>query len=220
MRDLVIFGTGGFAREVHQIVEDINQGKSTWNFLGFLDGNPKHHNTQVHGYPVLGDTGWLKGRSEVAVVVGIGGPAAKRRVVQQIRGEGHSLFGVLVHPLAWVGNRVSLGEGTIVCAGNMITTDIEIRSHVILNLDCTVGHDTMIDDYVTVAPSVNISGSVKIEEGCDLGTNSAVIQSVNIGHWSIVGAGAVVVKDLPPNVTAVGIPAKRVKDRPEGWHEA
>jgi hypothetical protein len=83
----------------------------------------------------------------------------------------------------------------------------------------TVSHDTRIDDFVTAAPSANISGSVQIGEGCDLGTGSAVIQGIEIGKWTVVGAGAVVVSSLPANVTAVGVPAKVIKERPDGWHE-
>ncbi len=219
MKDLVIFGTGGFAREVHQIVEDFDQDKSAWNFIGFLDGNPESHNKEIHGFPVLGGAEWLAGRHGVAVVVAIGGPAGKRKLVEQIRAVDETSFATLVHPLAWVGNRVSLGEGVVICAGTLITTDIRIGNHVILNLDCTVGHDSCIEDYVTVAPSVNISGCVKVGEGCDLGTNSTVIQGITIGHWSVVGAGAVVVRNIPSNTTAVGIPAKPIKERPEGWQE-
>ena len=125
----------------------------------------------------------------------------------------------MIHPLAWLGNRITLGDGTVVCAGNLLTTDMTIGRHVILNLDCTVGHDAVVEDFVTVAPSVNISGNVAIGVGCDLGTGATLIQGVTIGHWTTVGAGAVVVRDLPANVTAVGVPAQPIKERPEGWQE-
>ncbi len=120
--------------------------------------------------------------------------------------------------MAWVGNRIELGEGTIICAGDRLATELSVGDHVQLNLDCTVSHDSFLRDFVTVAPGVNISGAVTVGEGCDLGTGAAIIQGVSIGHWSVVGAGAVVVRDLPANVTAVGAPAKPIKERPEGWH--
>jgi sugar O-acyltransferase (sialic acid O-acetyltransferase NeuD family) len=217
MSDLVIFGTGGFAREVHQIVEDINQEKRVWNFLGFLDGDKNRYGSEVHNYEVLGGVEWLSTKPDVSVAVGIGNTASKRKVVRSMMVEGIKRFARLIHPRAWIGNNVVVGEGTIICADTLITTDISIGKHVILNLDCTVGHDTIIEDYSTIAPSVNISGSVKVGQGCDLGTNSTIIQGVNIGHWSIVGAGAVVVRDLDSNVTAVGNPAKVIKTREEGW---
>jgi acetyltransferase-like isoleucine patch superfamily enzyme len=82
---------------------------------------------------------------------------------------------------------------------------------VIVNLDCTIGHDAIIGDYSTILPSVNISGFVKIEESVSVGTGSAIIQGVNIGKNTVIGAGSVVTKDLPPNCTAVGVPTKPIK---------
>lgn len=218
MKELVIFGTGGFAREVHTVVEDINAESASWNMLGFLDGNASMHGKSVHELPVLGDSDWLRERANVAVIVAVGSTPAKRKIVESMRGFGHEAFATLIHPRAWLGKRVTVGAGTVVCAGTSITTDIEIGSHVILNLDCTVGHDSMLSDYVTVAPSVNVSGSVSLGEGVDVGTAAAVIQGITVGEWSIIGAGAVVVKDLPANVTAVGVPAKPIKERERGWH--
>ncbi len=219
MKDLVIVGVGGFAREVHQLLEDFGPQNSSYNFIGFLDDNREHHGREVHGFPVLGDVAWLKEHGGVAVAIGIGGTVVKRRIVKRIQSSCANSFATLIHPSARIGNRVAIGEGTIICAGSIATTDISIGKHVILNLDCTVGHDAHIGAYVTVAPSVNISGAVVVGAGCDLGTGSTIIQGINIGHWSVVGAGAVVVKDVPPNVTAVGMPAKPIKERAEGWHE-
>lgn len=187
--------------------------------VGFLDDNVAHHGTEVHGLPVLGGTDWIRTHPDMSVVVAIGHPAPKRRVVQNLREAGCTAFATLVHPLAWIGEGVSLGEGTVVCAGCLITTDLVIGSHVILNLGCTVGHDTRLSDYVTAAPSVNISGACTVGEGADLGTGAKIIQGISIGRWSVVGAGAVVVRDLPPNVTAVGTPARPIRERDEGWHE-
>lgn len=217
MNELAIFGTGGFAREVHQVVEDVNDRALTWRFLGFLDSDPSRHGQELHGHRVLGGGEWLADHPEVAVAVAIGSPVARWRVVG---GLSHTRWATLIHPRAWIGSGVKIGEGTIVCAGSLITTDIVIGSHVILNLDCTVGHDARIGEFATAAPSVNISGNVRVGPGCDLGTGSNIIQDLTIGEWSVVGAGAVVIRDLPANVTAVGVPAKVVEQRPEGWHRA
>lgn len=219
MKDLVIVGVGGFAREVHQLMEDFGLQNSLYNFIGFLDDNPEYHNKEVHGFPVLGGVSWLRDHGDAAVAVGIGSTSVRRRIVQRIQASCANSFATLVHPSARIGNRVAIGEGTIVCAGTIVTTDVSIGKHVVLGTGSTVGHDAHFDDYVTVAPSVTISGAVNVGAGCDLGTGSTIIQGINIGHWSVVGAGAVVVKDVPPNVTAVGMPAKPIKERAEGWHE-
>lgn len=217
MGKVVIYGTGGFGREVHQLLLD---SERETDFVGFIDDNPENHGKLVHDKPVLGGMEWIIQNADVGVLIGIGNTVVKRRIVKRIKEAIPSAkFPTLMHPTALIGINVEIGEGTIICAGNIITTDIAIGPHVILNLDCTVGHDAILHDYVTVAPSCNISGNVRVGEGCDLGTNSTIIQGKNIGEWSIVGAGAVVVKDIPPNATVVGNPTKVIKQREPGWHE-
>lgn len=220
MIKLVIFGTGGFAREVHQLVEDINAHLPAFDFLGFLDEDMSRHGTQVHGFPVLGGIAWLGDAAcgDVQVSVAIGNPAAKRKVINAIAGVTAAPLATLIHPRAWIGNRVSIGAGSIVCAGALITTDIAIGRAVIVNIGSTVGHDAALHDYVTVAPTVNISGAVVVGEGVDLGTGATIIQGKHIGAWTIVGAGSVVIRNIEPNVTAVGSPAMAIKSRPAGWH--
>lgn len=221
MEKIVFFGTGGFAREVHEIIESLNEQWSMvqqkLSMLGFLDGNEEMHGKEVHGLPVLGGLEWLKTNKDVGVVVAIGNPGVKRKIVQQIKQIGGIKFPSIIDSRAIIGSRVKLGEGCIICANTIITTDIDIKDFVILNLSCTIGHDTIIEDYVTVAPGANISGNVIIKEGTDIGTASAIIQGKTIGAWSIIGAGAVVVKDTPNNVTAVGNPSKVIKEREEHW---
>lgn len=218
MNDLVLVGSGGLAREILQIALDLKDDGEAWNLVGFLDDNPDAAGTSIHDLPVLGGTDWLASHPTTHVTIAIGAPMTKRKVASRIREAGANPFATLIHPQAWVGRRVEIGLGSIICPGTMITTDIKIGDLVTLNLDCTVGHDAAIGNYATVAPSVNISGNVEIGEGCDLGTGSTIIQGKKVGHWTILGAGAVVVRDLPANVTAVGAPAKPIKERPEGWH--
>ena len=93
----------------------------------------------------------------------------------------------------------------------MVTTNVLIKDFVILNLQCTVGHDTVIEDYASFMPSVNISGEVTIGEGVYVGTGTKIINQLEIGDNTIVGAGAVVAKSLPAHCTAVGVPAKPIK---------
>jgi sugar O-acyltransferase (sialic acid O-acetyltransferase NeuD family) len=219
MKDLVIFGTGGFAREVLQIVEDINEKAATWNLVGFLDEDRTKWNSTLQGLPVLGDTAWLERNPHVAVSVAIGSPADRRKVVLTLEHVECSGLALLVHPLAWISKRVEIGPGTVLDAGALVSPDARIGRHVILNNNCTVGHDTVLEDFVTVAPGASIAGEAHVSEGCDLGINCTVVQGIAIGHWSIVGAGAVVVRHLPPNVTAVGVPAQVIKERPEGWQD-
>ena len=215
MNDIVIFGTGGFGREVAELLEDINIDQSTWNVLGWLDNNKEKHGTEIHALPVLGDASWMSRHPAVHTIIAVGGPAPKSRIVQSM---GAVRFATLIHPDVKIRSRVGVDAGTIICEGTLITTNIAIGRHVIVNLGCTVSHDSQLIDFVTIAPGVNISGNVKIGKGADIGTGAKIIQGVDIGPWSVVGAGSVVNRNVPANTTSVGVPAKVIKERPEGWH--
>lgn len=209
----MIFGAGGHARELHQLVEDLNCRRPIWNFVGFLDDNQALHGTAVHGYPVLGDLTWLLHNPTAALVIGVGNPAARKRIVEQARAMGHRLFATLIHPSAQVGGRVSVGEGTVICAGAVVTVDVQIGRFVIINVGSTVSHDSILEDYVTLAPGTHIPGRVRLCEGVDVGTSATVLPGRTVGPWAVVGAGAVVTKDVPANATVVGVPA-RILSRP------
>jgi serine acetyltransferase len=87
-----------------------------------------------------------------------------------------------------------------------------------VNLACTVGHDAVLEDYATLAPGVHVSGHVVVEEGAYVGTGANVVERLRIGRWSVVGAGSTVLANVPANTTAVGIPARVIKTRDDGWH--
>ena len=92
-----------------------------------------------------------------------------------------------------------------------MTVNISIGEHVIINLDCTVGHDAILDDFVTLYPSVNVSGATRVGRCTELGTGVQIIEGKTVGSYSVIGAGSVVIKDIPERCTAVGSPAKPIK---------
>jgi sugar O-acyltransferase (sialic acid O-acetyltransferase NeuD family) len=218
MRDIVIYGAGGAGREVAQLLADINAREPQWSVLGFLSDEVASHGRIVGDLPVLGGSEWVRARTTpLAVALGVGSPALKHRLVERVRGPLVS-FPILVHPTVSMGRRVSLGEGTIVCTATVITVDIRVGAFCMINHGCTITHDDVLGHYSTLAPGVNVSGNVTVGDGADIGTGSQLVQGVSIGAWSIVGAGAVVCRDLPANVTAVGVPARVIKERPSEWH--
>ena len=211
-KKLYIIGAGGFGREVAWLVERINSVEPTWDLQGFIDDNKAVHGLMEGGYPVVGGCDFLeKCKEEIWVVCAIGAAAVRKLVVEKVKGIAHVKFATLIDPSAMMSSRVSLGEGCIICAGNIFTVDISIGNHVIVNLDCTIGHDAMIKDFVTIYPGVHVSGNVIAEECVELGTGTQIIQGKKIENGTIVGAGAVVTKDLPGRCTAVGAPAKPIK---------
>lgn len=212
MQKIAIFGAGGFGREVHMLIEQINRHQAQWEFIGYFDdGSMK--GTIVNGYEVLGTLADLNAYPErLAIVFALGHPSIKLSVISKIVNS-NLFFPVLVHPNVLFGSAEfnDIGEGSIVTAGNIITVNTKIGRHVILNLGCTVGHDSIIEDFCSFMPSVSVSGEVKIQKGVYVGTGAKIINQLEIGENTIIGAGAVVSKSLPANCTAVGIPAKPVK---------
>lgn len=215
--DLVVVGAGGFAREVAQVADDLVAQGADWTMLGYLDDDPARIGTNVGGRPVLGPPDWLADRPDVWAVVGIGNPRVRHAVVARLAG--HTRWATLVHPRAWTGARVSVGPGSVVCAGACLTVDIVLGDHAHVNLNVTVGHDAMVGTWVTLNPGAHVSGAVRIGDGVEVGTGAAVIQGRDIGAWATVGAGAVVSRDVEPGAVVVGVPARAHRHRPAppGW---
>lgn len=211
MERIAIVGAGGFGREVKMLIDQINSEGNKYEFIGYYDDGFAE-GTNVNFSKVLGSISDLVlVKEKLNVVVAIGAPEIKKKIIDRLSNS-NLVFPTLIHPSVCVTNEfVSIGKGCIICAGAIITCNIEIKDFVILNLMCTVGHDTTIRSYSSFMPSVNISGEVIINEGVYVGTGAKIINQLEIGKNTIIGAGAVVSKTLPENCTAVGIPAKPIK---------
>jgi sugar O-acyltransferase (sialic acid O-acetyltransferase NeuD family) len=212
MKDLIIIGASGFGREAMWVAERMNEKSPEWNILGFLDDNAELKGQTVGGYPVLGGVDDAALHPDAYYLCAIGASKVREKIISRVDAllpDAH--YATLIDPTVQMSKRVRIGEGTIICAGNIITVDIEIGKHIIINLDCTVGHDAVLHDFVTLYPSVNVSGISEIGRCTELGTGAQIIQAKTVGEYTIVGAGAVVVKDIPAKCTAVGSPAKPIK---------
>ena len=212
MKDLIIFGASGFGREVAWLVERINRAKPTWNLLGFMDDDNSIHNMEINGYKVLGKKEDCVKYSDAYYVCAIGASRTRKKIISKLKEINPNIkFATLIDPSAEISDFVRIGEGTIICGHTIVTVNISIGNHVIINLDCTVGHDAILQDYVTLYPSVNVSGNTVIGQAAELGTGMQIIQGKTIGEYTVVGAGAIVIKDLPARCTAVGSPASPIK---------
>lgn len=214
MKDIVIIGAGGFGREVQWLIERINEENpkaNRWNIRGYIDDG-KEVGTEINGYRVLGGIDYLKNtKTKLSVVCAIGASKTRKKVIKKISDYQNLEFPNLIDPSVIFSNYVQCGKGNIICAGSILTVNINIADFCIINLDCTLGHDDVLESYVTIYPSVNVSGCVCVGECSELGTGTQIIQGKNIGKGTIIGAGAVVVKDMPDECTAVGSPCKPIK---------
>lgn len=210
MKQIVIIGAGGFGREVQWLIERINEKELTWEIKGYIDDGIDA-GTEINGYPVLGGINeLLEMQQEIAVVCAIGSSSIRKKIIERISSNPNIEFPNIVDPSVQMSKYVKFGKGNIICAGTILTVNIDIKDFSILNLDCTVGHDVVLNSFVTVYPSVNISGCVMIGKHTEIGTGTQIIQGKTISENVIIGAGAVVVKNIDISGTYVGMPAKRI----------
>jgi sugar O-acyltransferase (sialic acid O-acetyltransferase NeuD family) len=212
LKKLLIVGASGFGKEVAWLTERINEKLPTWELLGFIDDNSTIHGQTVGHYKVLGGCDKISNYPNAYLVCAVGAAKTRKHLIEKIsKITASPQYAILIDPQVEMSAHVAIGTGTIICAHSILTVDITIGQHVIVNLDCTIGHDAVLNDFVTLYPSVNVSGNCTIEQCVELGTGTQIIQGKTIGEESIVGAGSVVVKDIPSKCTAVGSPAKPIK---------
>lgn len=208
MKRLVIVGAGGFGREVLDIVEAVNAAGPMFDFLGFVDDDDDLNVALLsrRHAAFLGAVDTLAG-IDGSHVIGIGSPVARRSVDERI-GAWRTRPVTITHPASSVASEVVLGPGAVLAAGARLSTNLQIGRQFHANPNATVGHDSVIGDYVTLSPGAHISGNVTLGDGVMIGTGAVVIQGCSVGDWAVIGAGAVVVRDVEAGVTAAGVPAR------------
>lgn len=214
---VVVIGAGGHGSEINGYMEDLIRSGWTGEFLGFVDDTlPEGPHC---GMTVIGSVDEFAERYAtlyhgVRYLTAVGDNSHRLELVSRIE----ALIGleirpwVLIHPSAVVGHS-KLGEGTLVAAGAVVTSRTSIGRHCIVNVKASVSHDCVIGDFVSLNPGSTICGHCHVGDGVMIGAGATVIDRIRVGEGAIVGAGAVVVCDIPPNVTAVGVPAKVIETR-------
>ena len=202
MRVLII-GAGGHGQVVADMLRAAARASEPIEFAGYLDDCV----VQTADGSVLGPVSAVRQIPHDRVVVAIGDNHTRACLSERLRAAGERLM-VARHPTAILSDRVCIGEGTMICAGVIACVGASMGRGVILNTGCTVDHYARIGDYAHVAPGVRIGGEVSIGEGALIGIGAVVLPRVTIGRGAIVGAGAVVTRDVPPDVTVVGVPAR------------
>lgn len=219
MKKILIFGAGGFGREVQWLIERINQKEPLWQIEGYLDDNLEP-GTEINGYKVLGSMEKLREYDDsLSVACAVVSARIREKIVSEIKQTGNFQFPNLIDPDVRTSEFLSMGEGNIIFAGNILTVNIVIKDFVILNLACTTGYDAVLESFVTVHSGVNIAECVRIQKGVELGTGSKVIQGKTIGEYTFVGAASLVNHDLPSECMATGLPAKPVKFYGKGYNK-
>ena len=217
---VVIIGAGGHAREVAEIFRHRSREGGGPRLQGFVADDPGSHDAEVGGLPVLGDWTWFDGadRQGLEVICAVGSPQLRKLLAARAASRGLE-FASAVSPLAYVSAEASVGRGVMVFPHAFVSAGSLLGDHTIVNVGASVSHGTRVGPYGTLGPGARLAGNVSVGEGCYLGIGSSVIERVRVGEWATVGGGACVTRDLPGNVTAVGLPARVVKTKEIGWHE-
>lgn len=210
MKKLIIVGAGGFGRETFNWAKDAEGAGSEWRIGGFLDSNPRALDNYQNYALILGNPVGYQPNPEDLFICAIGNTKQKLEICGHLKKIG-AQFATFIHPTAIIGRNTTIGKGSIICPKVVLTTDVTIGSHVILNVYASVGHDAVIGDGCTINGHCDINGFARLGQGVFLGSHASVLPHATVGDFATVGAGSVALRHIKPGATVFGVPAIKIK---------
>lgn len=212
MPELVVYGGGGFGREVASLAGSCLIDGSSYEVVAYVDDDIQQQGRVQNGIAVMSLDAAAGEYGDSGIVVAVADPAARRALTERAE-MSFWRTATLVHERTEMSRFVDIGDGSVICAGNSFTTDIRVGRYVHVNPGCTIGHDAILGDYTTLAPGVHVSGWVHIGERVFVGAGAVIINGteerpLTIGDGAVIGASACVTRSVDPAVTVVGVPAK------------
>lgn len=205
---IVVVGAGGHARSVCAVLLDAGEHE----IVGLLDPDATEG---FFGIPLLGGDELLlsllsAGKAQGAFIA-IGSNRIRRKLFERAAGMGYQMVNAM-SPHAHISRLATVGSGVACMPGAVIHANASLGDGGILNTNASIDHDVCISPFCHIAPGVAISGSVTVGEGSFIGVGARIIDKINIGAGVMLGAGAVAIRDIPAHCTAVGVPAKVIKE--------
>lgn len=216
MIDIILIGAGGCMRELAWQIFESNKIKYEWNIVGYVDkcDDSAISSVKVAGIeiPYLGDDGYLLNSPiDVNVIMSVGNPHFRKKLVEKYRVNSHIKFPNLILQNTKVCADVEMGQGCIISMDSKISTNVKLGDFVFINMDSTICHDGELGDYVSVNPAVKLAGAVNVGNETEIGLGANVIQGITIGHDVVIGAGSVIIRDTEDSCTLVGVPGRKVR---------
>jgi sugar O-acyltransferase (sialic acid O-acetyltransferase NeuD family) len=209
MKDIAIFGAGGFGREVACLINKINENKATWNLIGFFDDGIEKGKRNEYGEILGGIDELNKVTKELSVVIAIANPKIVTLIVSKIINKNIEFPNIISPDIIYLDeSSVGIGKGNIISSGCLISCKVRIGDFNIFNGFVPIGHDTVIGDFNTIMPAVKLSGEVVIGNRNFFGVNAVVLQQIHIGNDTVIGACSLLMRNTKDGNTYFGIPAK------------
>lgn len=212
MKNLILIGASGYGREIYDMIERINKKEKKYNVLGFIDDNKEIWDTKINTLKVLGGLDYVKEHfygEKVHAVIAIASADVKRKIVNEL--DKYVKWETLIDPTAIVSNYCTIGKGSLIGAFTQVGPNSKVGEFCSILYACSIGHDAILEDYVSSMDYCDITGYDYLEEGVYLGSSVAILPNIRICKDSIIGGGTVVVKDLLEKGTYIGVPAKLMK---------
>lgn len=207
MRDLVIIGAGDVGKFVAYHFSNLSE----YRLLGFLDDDKNKWGKSIADYSVLGDWTYLKRKKNISVILGVADPLSKLKIWNNLKEITGIEFPNLIHPKCWLGGNVTFGIGNIVYPGVTINYETKVKNFITINMNCAIGHNCILNDFVSLSPGVNLGGFTEISENSFIGIGANTIQSIKIGTQCTIGGGSMIIKNIPSGSTVVGNPGRIIK---------
>lgn len=202
-RGLILLGAGSHAREVAEVFSHEIETVLNLSVVGFHTESLESPKNHPSARPLLA----LSDLDNTAYIGAVGNPALRCRMCDEAEAHGLTTT-ILISSRSYVAGSVVLAPGAVVYPGAMLSTNVQLGRHALINFCASLSHDTALGDYCTVGPNAALAGSVIGEDRVVIGAGATILPGVRLGQGSMVGAGAVVTTDVAPSTTVVGVPAR------------